>query len=508
MDEIRKVTDKKLVDLEKELNKVYATSQKELTEKWNAYMQKSQKAIEGKAKALEQAMKSGVADEIKTAEESYKKALLNQTLNNTHYKAMVDSVTSKMADVNIKASDVINDKMPEMYTINYNAGDDIASQMGIRFDIVNERAVKNLAERGEINLPKRKLDIPKDKRWNTKQMNSAVMQGIIQGESMDKISDRLLPIVDKNENSAIRAARTMTTEAENCGRLDSFKELEKEGAVLKKIWEATADDRVRKSHQDIDGEEQDIDKEFSNGCMYPGDGNGPAEEVWMCRCAMGVNIIGFRKEDGSINHIDYAGEPAESKDISFDEQEWRDELRQNTEEEFLAYGDEWLEKISESEKAGVVTYTSNAYREMNGYLRGSDRYKTTKYEAEIKECQKALKKASMPKDVITNRGGGRRGFSSLFQDENAYQRIRDGDAKWVEGLLVKDKGFMSTTPFNTGGYDVQYIIKIPKGANAAYVDKISKYQGERELLLAKDSEFYIHKAEYKHSRVIVFMSLL
>lgn len=199
----------------------------------------------------------------------------------------------------------------------------------VTFSIVDKATVKRLMRTKTIVLPKKKVSIPKDMRWNKKIFHSAVLSGIEAGESVSKIAKRLFPeimsktdftgktqeeiygkggIIDRNRNSSIRNARTMTTSAENHGRIDSYKSLDKQGVVQKKVWEATPDDRTRPSHIDIDGEEQDIDKPFSNGCMFPGDGRGPAEEVWNCRCSMGDKIIGFRKSDGSISYVKHDGD--------------------------------------------------------------------------------------------------------------------------------------------------------------------------------------------------------
>jgi hypothetical protein len=175
----------------------------------------------------------------------------------------------------------------------------------ITFNILNQDVVDRLINDGDIVVPKKKIDVPKDKRWNKKQMTSKILQGIQNGDSIKQMSQAMTSVIGNNINSAIRNTRTMTTSAENHGRLDSYKNLSDQGVVMKKEWEATPDDRTRPSHVDIDGEEQDIDKPFSNGCMFPGDGRGPAEEVWMCRCAMGSHIIGFRQKDGSISYVNY-----------------------------------------------------------------------------------------------------------------------------------------------------------------------------------------------------------
>ena len=193
-----------------------------------------------------------------------------------------------------------------------------ADNREVSFTLIDENTVKRLRKDGEVNLPKKKVDIPKDKRWNKKQMNSMLLEGIENGDSADDIAKRMFPelmskedlkgksekaiagIIRRNRNSSIRNARTMFTSAENHGRLDSYKNLQDQGVVLKKEWIATPDDRTRPSHIDIDGEQVDPDERFSNGCMFPGDGDGPSEEVWMCRCTMGTEIVGFKASDGSV----------------------------------------------------------------------------------------------------------------------------------------------------------------------------------------------------------------
>ena len=175
----------------------------------------------------------------------------------------------------------------------------------ISFSLVDEATVARRKREGDITLPAKKIDIPKDERWNTKQMNSKLLQGILNGDSIPKIAKSLTDVIGNNQVSAVRNARTMTTQAENGGRLDSYKNLEAQGVVQKKVWMATPDDRTRKSHIDIDGEEVDINEEFSNGLMYPADPAGAAEEVWNCRCSMRTHIIGFKKKDGSISKVEY-----------------------------------------------------------------------------------------------------------------------------------------------------------------------------------------------------------
>ena len=323
MDKVRRLTDEKLKHIEDHITDIYTEARAEISEKWDKYMANADKRLEKLQKEYDNAVLSGDNKEIATAKKKLDKAKYNVTFANERYNQMVEETTFRLANTNQLALMYANGQMPEIYAINHNFYADTAKQYAVSFNLVDEHTLAR-AVRNEI--PWKRISVPRDMRWNTKFINSQVTQGIIQGESMDKISKRIFPeimkksktkglteeelgeLIKRNKQSATRAARTMVTAVENLGRLDGMKELEKEGIIQKKIWMATADDRTRPSHIDIDGEEQKLDDMFSNGCMYPGDSRGPAEEVWMCRCSMGTRIVGIRKKDGHIKKVDYGGE--------------------------------------------------------------------------------------------------------------------------------------------------------------------------------------------------------
>ena len=173
------------------------------------------------------------------------------------------------------------------------------------FSLVDAATVARLQREGDVKLPAKKVDVPKDERWNTKQLNSKLLAGILNGDSIPKIANSLVEVIGNNAASAVRNARTMVTGAECAGRQDSYEELADNGVIQKKVWIATPDDRTRESHLEIDGEEVDVDEKFSNGLMYPADPSGDPSEVWNCRCTMRTHIVGFRKKDGSISAVNY-----------------------------------------------------------------------------------------------------------------------------------------------------------------------------------------------------------
>lgn len=197
------------------------------------------------------------------------------------------------------------------------------------FKLVNEDVVERLQRQGKVTLPKKKVNVPKDKRWNTKTLNSKLLQTILNGDSLYEFEKDLTSVIGNNAASLQRNARTMVTGAECGGRIDSYKELEARGVVLKKVWMATPDDRTRESHFEMDGEEVDTDEDFSNGCAYPGDPDGDPSEVWNCRCTMTTHIIGFMRRDGSISYVN----EVDSKQKLHDKQMNEERERREEEEE-------------------------------------------------------------------------------------------------------------------------------------------------------------------------------
>lgn len=176
---------------------------------------------------------------------------------------------------------------------------------------------------------------------------------------------------------------------------------------------------------------------------------------------------------------------------AFDAAQWTDAVRKNDLRAMDKWTNDWLKTITSSEKAGVVKYTSNAYDDMNRYLRGMS--STTRYADEIKACQKALAKASLPQETIVRRGSG----YNMLNDLGIGRITPDNKDKFI-GAVVQDKGFVSTSPSPNGGFggSIEYVIKLPQGSQAMYVDSISRFQGEQELLINCGGKFMVDGVEF------------
>lgn len=296
-DAARKYTDRELELLEKRLHAKYSRAFRELNETWAEYMEQHRAQMQPLYERM-QKLKNGDRTEYLAAKREYQRAMREHTLKDRHYRRVRDTLAHGLANLDQAAKDLINGKLPAIYTVNFNQ---LAGQLpgGYAYGLITPQTVRGLVM-GQ-------MDFASAVEWNKQLMNSEVLQGILRGESMDKIAARFAHVLGMNETAAMRDARTAVTYAENQGRLDSYYEAESKGTVLVKVWNSVDDGRTRDSHKPmptgVGGEERPIDEPFSNGLMCPGDSGGAAHEIYNCRCAMGTRIIGFRRKDGSIEYV-------------------------------------------------------------------------------------------------------------------------------------------------------------------------------------------------------------
>lgn len=285
-----RLTDEKLEEMEKRLSAIYSRAEKEIQQTADEYFSKFAKQDEAKRKLLEQG---------KITEEEYTKWRKGKVMYGKRFTEMKDQCAKQLLNVNQTALAYVNGELPEVYAINYNAlADSVDGVGGYSFTLVDADTVRNLAVTDTSLLPYKKIDPEKDIPWNMKKINAETLQGIVQGESMDKIAKRLRNVQEMNKTQAIRSARTIVTGAENKGRQDSYKRAEKDGIVIKREWIATNDSRTRHWHAELDGIEVDIDEPWENEfgkIMFPGDPSADPANTYNCRCSMSAHVIGFKK---------------------------------------------------------------------------------------------------------------------------------------------------------------------------------------------------------------------
>ena len=280
-------TELKLEEMETRLSAIYSRAEKEIQKTADDYFSKFAKQDEAKRKLLEQG---------KITEDEYKKWRKGKVMYGKRFTEMKEQCAKQLLNVNQTALAYVNGELPEVYSINYNAlAGSVDGVGGYYFTLVDADTVKHLATTDKSLLPYKAIDPSKDIPWNMKKINAETLQGILQGESMDKIAKRLRNVQEMNKTQVIRSVRTIVTGAENKGRQDSYARAEADGIILQKEWLATNDGRTRHSHAALDGAIVDQDKKFDNGLMYPGDPSGRPEEVYNCRCTLVAKVNGFKK---------------------------------------------------------------------------------------------------------------------------------------------------------------------------------------------------------------------
>lgn len=274
-------TDQTILDLDKRIKKVYKEAAKDIDKKmqdFNAkYQVKEQKYL--------QKVHNG-----EMTQKEFDRWKAGQVFQGKQWQAKKEEIANVLHNSNIAAAKMINNESFSVFGTNANYGSyQIESGTGVNFgfSLYDQDTVTKLIKEEPNLLPQYIPKKSKDMTWNYKKITGQITQGVIQGESLDKIAKRLATATaSTNMNSMKTHARTLMTGAQNSGRITSYKNAQKLGIDLMKQWMATLDSHTRDSHADIDGEQVKVDEPFSNKLMYPGDPGGDPSEVYNCRCTL------------------------------------------------------------------------------------------------------------------------------------------------------------------------------------------------------------------------------
>lgn len=126
-----------------------------------------------------------------------------------------------------------------------------------------------------------------------KRSTDAIRNGLIKGQSYDKIAGRLRDLNEASYNNAMRIVRTESGRVSAEATMKGYADAKDLGIHLEKEWLSSIDARTRKSHIDLDGQRVPVDGEFKiNGhralapCLF-----GVAEEDINCRCTTVEHVV-------------------------------------------------------------------------------------------------------------------------------------------------------------------------------------------------------------------------
>lgn len=345
MDYGHRQSDKMLKDLEKRLQEEYAQAERELAEKVAKYF----RDYERKNKVKLMQVSSG-----QISEKEYLRWKKGQLLIGQRWQEMQDTIATDLHNTNKIAGAMISDHVKDVYALNHNYGTyevEKGSLVDTSYTLYNRESVERLMRDNPDILPppgkrvSERIAEGKDVRWNKQQVQSVMTQSIMQGESIPKIAKRLESAVGKsytediiknadqktakqiakelarkNKAAAIRNARTMTTGAENAGRVDAYKRGQEMGVKSQQMWVATLDSRTRHEHRLLDGQKVEVGKPFKvdgKEIRYPGDPTAAPELVYNCRCAVVAVVKGSKLDTEGIEGIERRDEKL--GDMTYDE---------------------------------------------------------------------------------------------------------------------------------------------------------------------------------------------
>lgn len=381
-------TDKRLEVMEKRISKVYADTLEEAKTKLTAVLKEFQEEDKKRAQLVADG-KLKQRDYVAWRQELLGKA--------KHLQDMIDVLTEDFTNADKIAMNIVSGEATGVYALNANyAAYEIEQKAGINLSwtLYDHSTVERLISEEPDLLPLPSVNIPLDQQWNKKHITAAINRGILLGDPIPDIAQRLLNVANMDLNAAIRSARTATTAAECAGRIDTYKYAESLGIEMQQEWVATLDDRTRHEHRILDGQRVDIGEAFevdSATIRYPGDPQAPGYLVYNCRCTLVSAVKGIdqsgaarRSKLGDLSYEDWkAGKDLEQKQAQKEELKRREiELKNDKNRAILK------EKIQSGE------YPLKVNRgQQRKHIEG-----TNEYETYLKE---RLRRGKTPQDKLT-----------------------------------------------------------------------------------------------------------
>lgn len=290
LDAGQRMIDDNLSNLEDKLSALYREAGEGITQRMNnltqAYMGQYNEML-------------GRVNANLMTEDEFNRWKVNYILRSQQMEAQLRAITEDLVHVDGIAMQMINGELPTVYASSYNFGiyrADVQYQMwrgytDTSFSLYNADALRIIQTEDPDLIPWKpcEQDIPKDMRWNRQHVQNAVTQGILQGDSIDQLSRRLLPIVNMDENASRRTARTSYTAIQNQARRDATQAVRDAGIEMEETWMSVLQANTRDTHLLLHGTHPDKNGEFGAGILrtplkYPADPAGDPEEIYNCQC--------------------------------------------------------------------------------------------------------------------------------------------------------------------------------------------------------------------------------
>lgn len=289
-DPARRYSDARLAYIEERVRETYEDAVRETEGRLSRFLEQFEKS--------DRQYRAMVANGSRT-QSQYEAWRRDQVMDSRRWQEVLRELTLDMEHSAEIAMAIVNGELPDVYAASHDFGTyEIESGTGVStmYNLYDRDTVLRLIAEDPELYPQASVNVEAEERWDRRHITSAVTQGLLQGDTMEDIAKRMRRVCEMSESSAMRAARTCVTSAENSGRVRSYQRAQGMGIKVRKQWLATLDGRTRSSHRALDGESVDVDDTFSNGLRYPGDPSGPGSEYYNCRCVLVADLSDYPAE--------------------------------------------------------------------------------------------------------------------------------------------------------------------------------------------------------------------
>lgn len=126
-------------------------------------------------------------------------------------------------------------------------------------------------------------------------IQKTVKEGISNGDTYSSMANRLTKTMNVDVNKATTIARTETARVKSQSQKDTLDKVKKSGIEMMKTWNSVSDERVRSSHNEMDGTTVPYDDDFITPLGNKGFGpkllDDDGEDSINCRCFLTISFI-------------------------------------------------------------------------------------------------------------------------------------------------------------------------------------------------------------------------
>jgi len=464
------LTDELLKELESDIHDEYEQAVRDMQAKLSEYLETFAK----QDAAQQELLKAGAI-----TEEEYKSWAFRHKMIGKRWEEMRDVLAEDMHHTNEIAYALSEGRMPDVYALNMNYSTyeiEHGGRIDTGFTLYDHDTSEYLLLEHRDLMPgpstrkQKQIAANKDMQWNMKKIQSAVLQGVLQGESPYAVAKRLASVGQMNENASVRYARTMTTSAQNAGRYNAFRRAKDLGVDLTIEWSATLDGRTRHEHRMMHGQRREVDEPFEVSgvkILYPaqaklGGSNIPQELIWNCRCTLLSWVKGFEGETVKSS-------PAMG-DMSFEEWQHAKERGTNSDvEQFDRYKRILKSRAPKSfdDFLKIKYDTPTTWSELKRTYRGEILAKRRK--SDIIKLKKFNTLADPMREVM---GAGEK--SNPNDIKRILQDLRDSGVE-----IIRRQGAIGYTPSLFGGTAGQFLVE--EGASySAWLHEYKHFCDDRD----------------------------